>query len=332
MINVGFIGLGNMARAQISSFEPIRSCRLYAGADPSEEARALTSQSFAGMKLFTNHKEMLADPGIDAVVVATPTLFHKNTVIDAMRAGKPVMTEKPMARTVSDCRKMIEVSKKTRQLLMVAHCRRFDSIWGAWGKAVTSGRIGGPVVWRDVSSGLNGGWFMDEKIGGGPLIDGAVHNYDFANMMWGDPISVIASSIKLNKKVSAVDTATAVVEYPRGNKLMMSWSWATRGSRMFDILGSTGSITTGTGSLTPPDNSTRGQSFYCLTDSKGKEKLITAKGTSGEMYVKQARHFLDCVQGKKKCISPAKEAIKAVAVAEAVLKAGPKGQARKVTW
>ena len=48
--------------------------------------------------------------------------------------------------------------------------------------------------------------------------------------------------------------------------------------------------------------------------------------------MKQARHFLDCVQGKMKCISPAKEAIKAVAVAEAVLKASPKGQARKVTW
>ena len=331
MINVAFIGLGNMAHMQVASFQPIRSCRLYAGADPSEQARRITAEKFPDMKLFEDHKALLADPAVDAVVVATPTLFHKNTAIDAMRAGKPVMTEKPMARTVADCRKMIEVSKQTKQLLMVAHCRRFDSIWGAWGKVVTDGRIGGPVIWRDVSAGVNGSWFMDDKIGG-PLIDGAVHNYDFANLIWGDPVSVVASAIKLNKNVTAVDTATAVIDYPRGNKLMMSWSWAMRGSRLFDVLGSIGSITMGTGSLKPPENANPGQSYYCLINAEGKERLIKPKGTSGEMYRKQACHFLACVERKEKCISPGTEAIKAVAVAEAVLKAGPKGQARKVTW
>ena len=332
MINVAFIGLGNMARMQAASFEPIRSCRLYAGADPSEQARDITAEKFPGMKLFADHRAMLADPAVEAVVVATPTLFHKNTAVDAMRAGKPVMTEKPMARTVADCRKMIEVSKQTKQLLMVAHCRRFDAIWGSWGKAVRDGRIGGPVIWRDVSAGINGSWFMDDKIGGGPLIDGAVHNYDFANLIWGDPVSVVASAIKLNKDVSAIDTATAVIDYPRGNKLMMSWSWATRGSRLFDVLGSTGSITGGTGSLNSPTDAKPGQTFYCLTDASGKERLIKATGTSGDMYRKQARHFLACVAGKEECISPGTEAIKAVAVAEAVLKAAPKGQSRKVTW
>ena len=65
---------------------------------------------------------------------------------------------------------------------------------------------------------------------------------------------------------------------------------------------------------------------------QGKERLIAPKGTSGDMYLKQARHFVDCVQGKKKCLTPGTEGIKAVAIAEAVLKAGPKGQARKVSW
>ena len=49
MINVGFIGLGNMARMQISSFKPLRGCRLWAGADPSEAARALTAERFPGL-------------------------------------------------------------------------------------------------------------------------------------------------------------------------------------------------------------------------------------------------------------------------------------------
>ena len=330
MINVGFIGLGNMARMQISSFELIRGCRLYAGADPSEGARHIIAERFSGMKLFEDYKTLLSDPVIDAVVIATPTLFHKKTAIDAMRAGKAVMTEKPMARTTADCREMIEVSNETKQLLMVAQCRRFDSIWAAWGKAVTDGRIGNPVIWRDVAASINGSWFMNEEIGGGPLMDGAVHNYDFANLMWGDPIRVIASSVKLDENVTAVDTATAVIDYPSGNKLMMSWSWAARGSNLFDILGTRGSITRGTGSLQPPVNAELGQSYYCLMDAKGVESLIKPKSTN--MYRTQARHFLACVAGNDACISPGTEAIKAVAVAEAVLKAGRRGQSRKVVW
>ena len=107
----------------------------------------------------------------------------------------------------------------------------------------------------------------------------------------------LASAIKLDKTVTAVDTATAVIDYPHGNKLMMSWSWATRGSQLFDLLGSAGSITLGTGSLKPQAKAKPEQSYYCLIDANGKEKLIKPKGTSGDMYRKQARHFLACVQG-----------------------------------
>ena len=61
MINVGFIGLGNMARMQISSFELIRGCRLYAGADPSEGARQIIAERFPGMKLFADHQTLLSE-------------------------------------------------------------------------------------------------------------------------------------------------------------------------------------------------------------------------------------------------------------------------------
>ena len=67
---------------------------------------------------------------------------------------------------------------------------------------------------------------MDDKLGGGPLIDGAVHTYDYANYMFGKPDKVLSSSIKLNRKLTATDTGSAVVRYKSGNQLMISWSWA----------------------------------------------------------------------------------------------------------
>src|SRR5699024_5800375 len=114
----------------------------------------------------------------------------------------------------AECRRLLEVSKQTGTLLMVAHCRRFDAVWQAWGKYVTQGKLGDSILWRHVMAGVGPGrWFMDDKLGGGPLMDGAIHNYDFANWMWGDPQRVVASGIKLDPNVTAVDTATAIVEY-----------------------------------------------------------------------------------------------------------------------
>ena len=124
---------------------------------------------------------------------------------------------------------MIAASQASGKVLMVAHCRRFDGIWGAWAELVKGGRIGFPVVWRRATAAVMGGWFMDEEIGRGPMLDGAVHDYDFANSVFGDPRSVVASSTKLNPDVSAVDTATAVIHYAGGSQLVSSWTWARKG-------------------------------------------------------------------------------------------------------
>jgi len=238
-----------------------------------------------------------------------------------MRSGRAVLTEKPMARTVADCKRMLEVEAKTGKLMMVAHCRRFDTFWGKFADIYRSGKLGKIVVWRQMAGGKGPGvpWFMDEKLGGGPLIDGAVHNQDFANMLFGDPVSVVASSIKLTE-ATAVDTATAVIRYTSGCQLALNWSWGVaQAMTAHDVLGTRASL------HFPGEH-------YTLIDRKtGVKKEIKYKQSN--MYVTQAKHFIDCVEGKiKVCLSPGSEAIKAVASAEAILKAAPMGRERKVRW
>jgi predicted dehydrogenase len=333
MLNIGFVGLGGMGMGQVKSFAQVKGCRIAAGADPSPEAQAKFKEQFPDAEVLLDYKALLRKGKVDALVVVTPTLYHKDVCIAAMRSGRPVLTEKPMARTVADAQKMIDVSEKTRKLLMVAHCRRFDTDWGAWGRLVTSGRIGRPVLFRHCNANLitfGGPWFMDHKLSGGPLMDGAIHNYDFGNHLFGDPEEVIASEIKLTKK-SAIDTGTAVVRYKSGDQIMVCWSWGVTSSHLIDVLGPKGSINWGSGDLPTDQYEKDKHGFYVVADPlRQKKKLVAFKRTN--MYVAQAKHFVDCIAGKARCVIPGTEAIKAVAVAETILKAAPKGEARKVRW
>lgn len=172
---------------------------------------------------------------------------------------------------------------------------------------------------------------MDEVLGGGPLIDGAVHNYDFANWIFGEPESVVASAIKMDPQVTALDTGSAVVRYRGGNQLLVTWSWSARGSRMQDVIGPDGFIQFGTGGLVAPAEDEDRYQYCCFTDREGAQTLLKA-AKHPDMYAEQALHFLACVRGEIDCRTPGTEAIKAVAVAEAILQVAAHGGTQKVCW
>lgn len=329
-MRVGFIGLGDMGMYQVRSFAQAADCQLVAGADPSPEMRARFAEHAPDAELFDSPEALLNGANVDGVVIAVPTGYHQqvaNTVIDAR---VPLLLEKPMARTVAQCEQLIERAEQKNTLLMVAHCRRFDPYWTTWGKMITAGEIGTPILWRDAAARINNrGWFMDDAIGGGPLLDGAIHNYDFANWLWGEPESIYASALKLNPAVSAVDTATAILHYSGGHQLMVSWSWGARGNVMRDIIGPDGFIQFGTGSTTPPAEEKGLYQYLTRTDRDGNESLIKVDAKP-DMYVRQAEHFFACIRGETACESPGTEAIKAVAVAEAILQSTRDGKIHSV--
>ncbi len=321
-----------MGLHQAKSFARVAGCQVAAGADPSPEMQARFVQTFPDAQTYTKPEELLAQPNIDAVVIAVPTGYHQGIASAALAARIPVLLEKPMARTVAECQRVIEDADKSNTLLMVAHCRRFDPYWKSWGEYVTTGKLGSPLLWRDVRANFNpGSWYMDDALGGGPLIDGAVHNYDFANWIFGEPESVYTSAIKMDPSVSAIDTGSTIIRYRSGHQLLLSWSWAVKGTTLHDILGPEGFIQFGPGDFAiPPEE--KGHYQYCrFTDRNGQQTLIQSPALP-DMYMIQADHFLACVRGEATCESPGTQAIKAVAVAEAVLKAGRTGKIETVQW
>ncbi len=333
MIKVGFIGTGGMGSYQATSFARVSGCRVEAGADPSEASRTQFQKAFPGARMFEAYRDLLRDADVDAVVIAVPTGLHAKVARDALKAGKPTLLEKPMARTVAQCKTILEASKRHKTFLMIAQCRRYDPEWGAMAKVIHQGRLGRPILWRSVAAGPGptNPWFMDDHSGGGPLLDGCVHNYDFGNYMFGDPESVVSSGIKLDENVTAVDTGTVVVRYASGDQLMVCWSWSARGLVLSDVVGPKAFLQFGPGPITPPKGNGKDR-YHCITNRLGDSKLVryTAKGNA--MMDNQTRHFLKCIRGEAECKTPGEEAIKAVAIGEAALRAAPGGQARKVRW
>jgi len=322
-----------MGAYQASTFDRVKGCSVEAGADPSAESRAQFQSTFTRARMFESYHDLLRDADVDAVVIAVPTGLHAKVARDALKAGKPTLLEKPMARTVAQCKTILEASKRHNTLLMIGQCRRYDPDWGAMARAVRQGRLGRPILWRSVSAGPGPGrpWFMDDKAGGGPLLDGCVHNYDFANYMFGDPVSVVSSGIKLNEKVTAVDTGTVVVRYPGGDQLMVCWSWHSRGLGVSDLLGPKAFLQFGPGPIPPPKDNGEYR-YHCITNHRGDSKLVRFSGKVDAMMDNQTRHFLKCIRGETECNSPGAVAMKAVAVGEAALLAATGGQARKVRW
>ena len=210
--------------------------------------------------------------------------------------------------------------------------RRYDKLWARFAQEVEKGTLGRPVVWRNLAGGMGPGrWFMDDKIGGGPLIDGAVHNYDFANLTFGDPVSVVAQGIDLTGS-TAVDTATAVIAHKNGDQLMMSWAWGSEaGASGMDILGPKGTLLFGAGGL--PTGDAKGYSYYRLTVKGRKPRLIKVKYNIMESFTAQMRHFLACVEGKAKCLSPGTEGIKGRGRGRSGAESRQEGRGRaKVVW
>lgn len=332
MIRVGFIGLGGMGLHQAKSFAKAAGCQVAAGADPAPPMRDRFGEAFPAAQVYDSPEALIAQAKVDAVVIAVPTGYHQAVAAAALAARIPVLLEKPMARTVAQCHQLNEDAAKANTLLMVAHCRRFDPYWKSWGEMVLAGKLGTPLLWRDVRAGFApGGWFMDDALGGGPLIDGAVHNYDFANWIFGEPESVLASGIKLDPSVSAIDTGSTIIRYKAGHQLLLSWSWVAKGTTLHDIIGPAGFIQFGTGGITVPDEEKGRYQYCCFTDREGKASLLKSPAQP-DMYTIQAEHFLACIRGEVACQSPGTQAVKAIAVAEAVLQAGREGKAQAITW
>lgn len=195
---IGFGGMANWHRETIAEIDGLEVAGIY---DVKEERVEFAKE--CGLHAYNSIEELLGDPGIDLVLVATPNDLHKPIAIQAMRAGKPVVSEKPVTLSSSDLQEMMDVSEETGVYLTVHQNRRWDEDFLTIQKILNENKLG--EVFRiesrvHGSRGIPGDWRQEKEHGGGMVLDWGVHLLDQILMMMKD--------VKLKKVFASVTNVT----------------------------------------------------------------------------------------------------------------------------
>ena len=184
-VSVAVIGAGRAGLIHARNFASRVPGACLAGlADPSERALAEACQELAGVSTYLDSAEVIADAAVDAVVVATPTVFHEGIAIAAANAGKHVLCEKPMAMSADECERMIAAARAAGVRLQVGFMRRYAPDFLAAKQAIERGDIGDVVCVRSLTHGpsIPKPWQYDISKSNGPLAE--VNSHDIDTLRW----------------------------------------------------------------------------------------------------------------------------------------------------
>jgi predicted dehydrogenase/threonine dehydrogenase-like Zn-dependent dehydrogenase len=231
-LRFALIGAGNLARwSHIPNLRKLPGVRLRAV----QSGGGVRAQSYGARYetdyATTDYDEVLRDPAIDAVLIASRNQYHAAQSIAALRAGKHVFVEKPMAITEEECCQVLAAAGETGGQITVGFNRRFAPYYRAIKDQVR--RRGGPVVvsCRVNSPGISGGYWMADPAIGGAILGEACHFADlFYWLLESEPVSVMAYSLPAEQKEPAGENnLTAVLQFADGS--IAALAYCTVGSK-----------------------------------------------------------------------------------------------------
>lgn len=218
----GLIGCGRIAKNHLESIKAISGAKLVAVADNNEQALAKTVDQYSCLG-YRDYHEMLANPEIDIITICTPSGVHAKMAIDAMKTGKHVLVEKPMAMSLAEADAMIATAKAMGVKLGVVHQNRFNSAVVKLHKALEQGKFSklthasAVVRWNRndeyySQAPWRGTWAQD----GGCFMNQSIHNIDLLQWIMGPVESVFAYTATNLRKIEGEDVGAAVLKFKNG--------------------------------------------------------------------------------------------------------------------
>jgi predicted dehydrogenase len=231
MVRVALFGSGWVMPFHAQGVLDHAAGELVAVANWREESARKLAERFSIPRVTTSWEELARDPEIDAVVIGTPNALHAPQAVSCLRAGKDVLVEKPMARTVSEADEMIRAAREAGSSLMVAHCWRFREEVRSLRERIVAGELGEIV--KTKGYGLHqrwgpSGWFTDPELaGGGALLDMGVHAIDTTRYLLGDPtparVEAVVGTRYGDYKVD--DDAILLIAWSDGTNSVVESGW-----------------------------------------------------------------------------------------------------------
>lgn len=247
MWNIGIIGCGKITQVRhLPEYQARADVRIAGLYDlNSDRANELAAQY--GAKAYESYEAMLADPGIDAISVCSANIAHADNAIAALRAGKHVLCEKPMAISLNQCEQMVAEAEKAGKVLMIGQNQRLADAHQKARALIRAGKIGTPLTFRtafrhggpetwSIDAG-QGTWFFDkEKAVMGAMADLGIHKTDLIQFLLDQTIVEVTAHIcTLDKRfkdgslIGVDDNALCIFRLSGGAVGTMTASWTNYG-------------------------------------------------------------------------------------------------------
>jgi scyllo-inositol 2-dehydrogenase (NAD+) len=193
-LGVGVLGVGEMGKRHAENLRRlVPEARLVAIADASAERARVVAEELELENWYSSLDAMLERKDLDAVLIATPDKFHAKAVETAVRAGKDVLCEKPLALNLADARAAIDAVAKSGRRLQVGFMRRYDPAYAAAMKRIEAGEIGVPVIFKSLGRDKEWGPIAAyaSRINGMLFYTNTIHDFDLARWMMQDEVTAV---------------------------------------------------------------------------------------------------------------------------------------------
>jgi predicted dehydrogenase len=276
---------------------------------------------FSNVKTYPNVEPIIADPEIEAVDICLPSHMHAAVAIEALRAGKHVLVEKPMALDGPAADGMIEAAERAGKILMAAHVLRFMPPYVGLRGVMAGGALGlvrSALFRRRCSAPFWSTWLADPGKSGGGVFDLLIHDIDMAIHLFGLPDSVEASGYENLGK--GIDIMHAELFYSHGGSVLITGGWHHPKSYPFSM---EYTVVCDGGTV---DFSSEGRPPALYRDNGEMEKL-NLPDVDG--YAAELKYFVECCrEGVRPTVCPAAESAAAVKLARLILEARNKNGER----
>jgi len=343
-VKIGIIGNGSISHAHMEAYKKLVNVEVVANCDINEERARQFAQSYGIPHTYADYNEMLKQEDLDAVSVCTWNNVHAPATIAALKAGKNVLCEKPLALNAALGQEMVDTAKRMGKLLMVGFVRRFGLNTQILKRMIDNGDMG-QIYYAKTGclrrAGNPGGWFSDKKrSGGGPLIDLGVHVIDLVRYLMDKPKPVLAigstydlvgprsNIIGIEQYKSAdysdyndvEDLATAFVRFDNGATLTVETSWAQhikRDKLYLELYGSKAGV------VMEPEFEIYSEHNNVLIDTK--PFIDVNQNDFQPIFDKEIAHFVDCVANGIPCISPGEDGVELMKILDAIYESANTG-------
>jgi myo-inositol 2-dehydrogenase/D-chiro-inositol 1-dehydrogenase len=302
MLAAGIVGLGRMGRRHAENLAwRVPGVSLVAACSPDAGERAHAKDVLGVGRVYERYEDLLADGTVTAVFIVTPYTIHPEQIIAALRAGKHVFCEKPLALDVDACLAVeAEAAKHPALKVMIGYVRRFDASYQDAHRKVADGAIGRPFLVRSETTDMNdpSGFFVRfAPKSGGIFVDMSVHDIDVARWMLGspNPRRVYATgAIAVHQGLAEcgdVDNGVAICEFDGGRTACFyaSRTQAHGHETVSEVFGTAGRLVVGRdGRLSQVE----------IADAHGirTETTPTFYERFADAFLRELVHFVDCVR------------------------------------